>query len=77
MLVHASQAEEAQGLLAETLVEGEQVDLTEEVHALHPDEMGRRKPRDYGLIGAYARALAWSFATLILVLAVFLLLRLV
>ncbi len=42
---------------------------------MHPEERGRRKPRDYGLIGAYARALAWSLGIMAVAFGVFLLLR--
>lgn len=73
VMVRADQSEEARGLLAETLVEGEQVDL-EEIAAMHPEETGQRKPRGYGLIGAYARAWAWSLGIMALAFAVFLLL---
>jgi hypothetical protein len=75
VMVRAEQAEEARALLAEALVEGEQMDSTEIADAPYPAETGRRKPRSYGLIGAYARSLAWSFGVMIFAFAVFLLLR--
>lgn len=75
VMVRAEQAEEARAVLAETLVEDERVDLPETANARHLEAMEGRKPRRYGLVGAYARIWAWSFGALILAFAVFLLLR--
>ncbi|HEX8690186.1 MAG TPA: DUF2007 domain-containing protein [Solirubrobacterales bacterium] len=75
VMVRADQSERARALLAEVLVEREQVDLTEAIDSSYPEEAGRRKPRSYGLIGAYARIWAWSIGAMILAFAVFVLLR--
>ncbi len=75
VMVHAHRAEEARALLATTLSESEQVDLTEISDLPYPGEPKRRKPRRYGLVGGYARIWAWSFGTMGLAFAVFLLLR--
>jgi Putative prokaryotic signal transducing protein len=77
VMVHAGEAEKAHTLLGETLVENEQEDWAEVASASNPEDRRRRNPRDYGLIGAYARIWAWSFGIMFLAFAVFLLLRLV
>lgn len=76
VMVRAGQVEEARALLAETLAEGEEVDWTETANASHLEETSGRKPRGYGLAGAYARIWAWSFGAMALAFAVFMLLRL-
>jgi putative signal transducing protein len=76
VLVRAEQSEEARALLAETLVEDEQEDWAETAGAVHPEEPAGRKPRNYNLIGAYARIWAWSIGVMAFAFAVFLLLRL-
>jgi hypothetical protein len=76
-MVRADRVEAAQAVLAETLAEDEQVDWDELSAADEPGEAGWRKPRSYGLIGAYARIWFWSFTAMGLAFAVFLLLRLV
>jgi hypothetical protein len=77
--VQADQAEAARRLLAETLVEGGEgeweADWEETTNAGHLAEGGRRKPRGYGLIGAYARIWLWSLTALGATFLVFLLLR--
>jgi len=75
VMVHASQSEEAQALLANSLADGERVDLPETAGSPYPEETEGRKPRNYGLIGAHVRIWAWSFGVMILAFAVFLLLR--
>jgi Putative prokaryotic signal transducing protein len=75
VMVRASQSEEAQSLLANSLAEGERVDLPETAAPSYPEETEGRKPRSYGLIGAYVRIWAWSFGAMLLAFAVFLLLR--
>lgn len=76
VMVRANELEKARALLAETLVEGEQKDWAEIANAPSMEEPEGRKPRGYGLIGAYARIWAWSFGAMGLAFAVFLLLRL-
>ncbi len=77
VMVRASQSEQARALLAETLVEGEQVDWGEAGNATEPETHAGHNPRGYRLIGAYARIWAWSLGTMILAFGVFLLLRVV
>lgn len=75
VMVRADQAEAARTLLAETLVQGEEVDWDETANARHLEEAEGRKPRSYGLFGAYARIWALSVGAMGLAFAVFLLLR--
>jgi hypothetical protein len=75
VMVRASQSEEAQALLANSMADGEWVDWPETADSPYPEETGGRKLRSYGLIGAHVRIWAWSFGTMILAFAVFLLLR--
>jgi hypothetical protein len=77
VLVRANQAEQARVLLAETLQEAEQENWAETANAAYLEEAGGRKPRNYGLAGAYARIWACSLGLMLLAFAVFLLLRLV
>lgn len=70
VMVRSDQAEAARALLAETAVPSEPEDWVEE-------ETGGRKPRNYGLIGAYGRIWAWSLGAMGLAFGVFLLLRMV
>lgn len=71
ILVHAHRAEEARAILgqAEAAVETFPEPLNAEYLA---DAMGG-KPRNYGLIGAYARALLVSFGALALAFGIFIL----
>lgn len=77
VMVHAHQAEEASTLLAQTFTENEPENWAETADAVHPEETEGREPRNYGLIGAYARIWAWSFGLMALAFAVFMLLRLI
>jgi hypothetical protein len=75
VMVRAGQAKAAQAALAEALVEDEQVDWDEFSGADEPGGSRWGKPRNYGLIGGYARIWFWSFTAMGLAFAVFLLLR--
>lgn len=77
ILVRADQAEAARAVLAETLVQGEPDESGVPIEADSTGEGPGRKPRDYNLIGAYARAWFWSLIAMGLAFGVFLLLRLV
>jgi len=77
VMVRADRVEAARAVLAEALVEDEWVDRDEFSDADEPREWRWRKPRSYGLIGAYARIWFWSLTVMGLAFAVFLLLRLV
>jgi hypothetical protein len=75
IMVRASQLEDARALLPEAPAEAEPQDWAELVNAPYGEEPARRGPRNYGLIGAYARIWAWSFGAMALAFGVFLLLR--
>jgi putative signal transducing protein len=75
VMVHTHRAEEARVLLAQARAEAE--DLPEPVNARHlARAAGQRGPRGYGLVGAYARILLWSFGAFAVAFGVFLLSRL-
>lgn len=72
ILVHAERAQQARSLLAETLIEGEDGGSPE----FDPlDEDGTGRARDYGVVGAYARAMGWSLVIMAAAFGIFLLLR--
>lgn len=75
VMVHAHQAERARVLLAETLVEADGGTLPEIADAEQLETARGRKPRNYGVVGAYARVYFWSFVVFALAFGVFLLLR--
>jgi hypothetical protein len=75
VMVHANRAEQARALLAETLVEGEDETWSEIANAKAPEGAGGRKPRGYGLVGAYMRIYLWSLGVFAVAFAVFMLLR--
>ncbi|MGN6556997.1 MAG: putative signal transducing protein [Solirubrobacterales bacterium] len=73
VMVHAHRAEEARTLLAEAEAVA---DLPEPVNAEYlEDAQGDRKPRNYGVVGAYARSLFWSLVGLALLVGVVMLLH--
>jgi hypothetical protein len=76
--VHADQADAARRMLAETLVEEEpEVEIEELANARHLDRAAGRGPRNYGLVGAYARTWLWSLAAFGVAFGLFVLLRVV
>jgi hypothetical protein len=75
VMARADQADDARALLAEALVEDEQETWPETVNARNLEEAGGRKPRGYGLAGAYARIYLWSFVAFVVAFGIFLLLR--
>ncbi len=76
VFVNAGQADAARRLLTDTLVEEEQDAAPEIANARHLDEAaGRRTPRHYGVIGAYARSILFALVAFGVVFGVFLLLR--
>ena len=75
VMVHAGQAEAARALLVQTATPTEPNDGMEGGDLSYVEDTGGRKPRNYGLSGAYARIWAWSFGTMALAFGVFLLLR--
>jgi hypothetical protein len=75
VMVRAVQAEEARALLAEAAAENGEEAWPEIANAEHLEGAHGRKPRNYGLIGGYARAYLWSFAAMAITFAVFMLLR--
>lgn len=81
VLVPAERAEEARALLAETLAENEgaaeneEAEISDLANARYLEGGGDRKPRSYGLAGAYARIYIFAFGAMALAFGVFLLLR--
>jgi hypothetical protein len=77
VMVRADQADEARRVIADALGEGARSEETKTVNAEYLERASRRRrPRDYTVVGAYARAILWSVAAFALFAAVFLLLRL-
>jgi hypothetical protein len=76
ILVRAGDLDEARVVLAEAAAEDGQFDWPQDAGPAIPEEPGRRGPRNYNLITAYARAWVWSFAALALAFGVFMVLRL-
>jgi hypothetical protein len=74
VMVHARNAERARALLAQTLVDVEEA-WPETANAEHLADAAGPKPRDYGLLGAYARIYLWSFGLMAAAFAIFLLVR--
>ena len=75
VFVHAARAQQARSLLAETLIESDDGGLPEYGGADPFEEAGGGRARDYGVVGAYARAMAWSLLAMAVAFGVFLLLR--
>jgi hypothetical protein len=73
--VHANQAEVARAVLAESLVPREPDGWDALTDADDGNAASGRNPRNYNLIGAYARIWFWSFVVMGLAFAIFLLLR--
>jgi len=74
VMVHPPNAERARALVEATTAEQDEV--PEPVNAAYlEDAAGGRRPRNYGLIGAYARAFAVSIGLLTLVFALWMLAR--
>jgi hypothetical protein len=73
VLVHPERADQARALIEATTAESS---APEPVNAEYlADAEGRRKPRNYGLIGGYARAWFWSLLLLAGIFLAWLLLR--
>jgi hypothetical protein len=69
-------ADRARTLLAETMVENpSEAEAPEPANAAHLADSAGRRPRDYSLLGAYARAWIAAAILLAIVLACFLVLR--
>ncbi len=74
--VRPEDAAAARTLIAETMVEEPvEEEIPEPVNAAYLEGRGRRKPRDYNVVGAYARMYVVGFVLLGLILVVFLLLH--
>jgi Putative prokaryotic signal transducing protein len=75
VMVHPHRVEEARAVLAEAMAEGEQ-EAPEPVNARYLEEdRGPSDPRNYGLIGAFARMFLVAFGTMALAFGAFMLLR--
>jgi hypothetical protein len=75
VMVHADRAEQARTLLAETLVEDGEEAMPEIVNAEYLKDAGGGRARNYGVVGAYGRALFWSLGLMAVAFGAFLLLR--
>src|SRR5690349_17422852 len=74
VMVHPERADRARTLIEATTAESE--NLAEPVNAEYlADAAAGRKPRNYGLIGGYARAWFWSLLAMVAFFVVWLLLR--
>ena len=74
--VRPEDAAAARTLIAETMVEDPaEAEIPEPVNAVYLDEARGHKPRDYNLIGAYARAWLVAIVLLGLIFVAFLLLH--
>jgi hypothetical protein len=74
VMVRAEHAERARSLLAGTGLEKD-LEVDGLANAAYLDEARGRGPRNYGVIGAYARIWFWSLTVLAVVFGVFLLAR--
>jgi hypothetical protein len=74
-MVRAEHADLARGLLDQVTPEADS-DVGGLANAAHLDEARGRSPRNYGVIGAYARIWLWSFAILAVTFGIFMLARL-
>ena len=73
VMVHAGRAERARVLIEATTSEGS---LPEPVNAQYLEEAeGGRGPRNYGLVGGYARAFLWSILAMAAFFGVWMLFR--
>lgn len=75
VMVRASQAADARRLLSETLVKEEREAAPEIAGSIYLDDAKGKRPRGYGLIGAYARTWLWSLVAVGVTFGVFLLIR--
>lgn len=75
IMVHANQADAARAVLAESLAPGEPDGWDALTEADDASAASGRKPRNYNLIGAYARIWFWSLIAMGLAFAIFLLLH--
>jgi hypothetical protein len=75
VMVHAHRAGEARALLAETLVEDGEESWADVANTRYLEEAEGGRARNYGVVGAYGRALSWSIGIMALAFGVFVLLR--
>jgi len=75
VMVHAGHVDDARRLLSETLVEDEREAAPEIANAMYLDDAKGRRPRSYGLIGAYTRIWLWSLGAIGVAFGIFLLIR--
>lgn len=75
VMVHAHRAQEARALLAETLVDGGEESWADTANAGYLEEAEGGRARNYGVVGAYGRALFWSLGIMALAFGAFVLLR--
>jgi hypothetical protein len=75
VMVHAVRADEARALLAETMVEDGEASWADSANARHLEEAEGGRARNYGVVGAYGRAMFWSVGIMAAAFGVFLALR--
>jgi hypothetical protein len=75
IFVRAEQADAARKLIGETMVEEPGEEIPESANAEYLADATGHRPRDYSLLGAYARFYLVAFAAVAVVLAIFLLLH--
>jgi hypothetical protein len=74
--VRPEDADPARALLAETMVEDPlEAEVPEPANAGYLADAGGRRPRDYSVLGAYARASAVAIAVLVVIFVVLLVLH--
>jgi hypothetical protein len=71
ILVHPKRAAAARAFLAEVLVEDPPEEIPEPANAIYLADATGHKPRDYTLLGAYARGLFVALAILAIALVLF------
>lgn len=76
VMVHADRAERARALIAVASAEGEST-LPEPANAEYLADAEGRKPRNYGVVGGYARAYFWSLIGMAAMVGIYFLLRVV
>ncbi len=77
VMVRSDQAEAARALLGGAMAPSEPEGWVESDNSPYAEEAEGRKPRNYGLIGAYGRIWALSLGAVMLAFGVFLLLRMI
>jgi hypothetical protein len=75
VMVRAEQAQEARAVLAEVAAENTEEEWPEIANAKHLGDAIGRKPRNYGVIGGFARIYLSAFVVFAVAFGIFMLLR--